>query len=149
MSSEEMQLTETEQLTAEASVEKTPAQLEEEALAHSINTYEQSYNVAKMGKLNLSLKALQRVFDAVISFPLDEAAINKVKKNTLEFEVFMNALACVRAKSHINYVVQQRHGEEITSKVAENAAPDVAQELKENMESINNNNEGENNNGTT
>lgn len=149
MSAEEMQSTETEQLTTETSVEKTPEQLEEQALAHSINTYEQSYNVAKMGKTKLSLKALQRVFDAVISFPLDEVAVNKVKKNTLEFEVFMNALACVRAKSHINYVVQQRHGEEIAQKATQNAAPNVAEQIKENMESINNNNEGENNNGTT
>lgn len=148
MSSEEMQLSESEQLATDPVVEKTTEQIEADALATSIDTFNQSYGVAKMGKNNLSLKALQRVFDAVISFPLDEVAVNKLKKNTLEFEIFMNALAAIRSKAYINHIVEKRHGEQIVDEVATNAAPDVAEVIRENAETINTN-EGENTNGTT
>jgi hypothetical protein len=109
---------------------RTPEELEQQALEMSIKTFNESYASLKRQKDTLSLKSLLRVLDAVVSFPLDEKATNRVKRNTVEFEVFMNALACVKSKAFINHIVDKRYGQQIRDELADKAAPVVKEQLQ-------------------
>ena len=80
----------------------------DQILADIYKEYISTYTKAKELKHSMSLKSMHRIFDAILSFPLDESAITKVKKGTKEFELFILALGTIKARQYINSIVEKQ-----------------------------------------
>lgn len=84
---------------------KEPTQ--EEIMVDIYKDFEYNYKRAKQLKNSMSLNSMLRVFDAVLSFPFDETAISRVKKNTPEFELFIVSLGVIKARTYLNAMVER------------------------------------------
>jgi hypothetical protein len=74
----------------------------------AISEYERSYKFVQELTGKVSLKGLIRAFEAAVSFPFDEKAINRVKKGTPEFELFVHAISAIKARNFISLAVEHK-----------------------------------------
>jgi hypothetical protein len=80
----------------------------EDPVMEAILEYEKSYKLVKSLTEQVSLKGLIRAFEAAVSFPLDGKAIDRVKKGTKEFELFVHAVSAIKARNFINLAVEYK-----------------------------------------